>query len=40
MAARLLEGATYQQMFDKASLVVIAKALASKDTEERARLPA
>jgi hypothetical protein len=32
------EGQTYQQMFDKADLVVIATALANKDTNERNKL--
>jgi hypothetical protein len=39
LVARLMEGATYEQMFDKADLVVIAKPLSSKDTEERTMLP-
>jgi hypothetical protein len=34
-----MEGGTYQQMYDKADLVVIAKPLLSKDTKERTMLP-
>src|SRR5262249_35805579 len=37
--ARLMEGATFQQMFDKADLVIIAKPLSSTDTEEHTGLP-
>jgi hypothetical protein len=39
LVARPMEGGTYQQMYDKADLVVIAKPLSSKDTEERTMLP-
>jgi hypothetical protein len=34
-----MEGGTYQQMYDKADLVVIAKPLSDKDTQERTMLP-
>ena len=36
--ARLIEAWTYQEMFDKADLVVIADATSTKDTEERSTL--
>jgi hypothetical protein len=36
--ARLTDGLTYQEMFDKAELVVIARVAQSKDTPERSRL--
>jgi|SRR5215217_262742 len=39
LLARLMEGATYEQMYDKADLVVIAKPLSSKDTHEHTMLP-
>lgn len=37
--ARLMRAWTYQEMFDKADLVVIARPLATKDTTEKAGLP-
>jgi hypothetical protein len=39
LVARPMEGATYQQMSDKADLVLIAKPLSSKDTDEHTMLP-
>jgi hypothetical protein len=39
LRARLMEAATYQEMFDKADLVVIAKSVRTKDTSERTTLP-
>ena len=36
---RPMEAATYQEMFGKADLIVIAKPLSSKDTEESTLLP-
>lgn len=39
LMARLMEASTYQEMFDKADLVVIAKPLSTSDTKERSKLP-
>ncbi|MGC1323913.1 MAG: hypothetical protein WA849_17165 [Candidatus Udaeobacter sp.] len=39
LLARPMEGATYQKMFNKADLVVIAKPLSTRHTEERPTLP-
>src|SRR5438105_3197359 len=33
--ARLMEGNSYREMFDKADLVVIARAISARDTPER-----
>lgn len=38
MDARIVKPWTYQEMFDKADLVVIAEVLSTKDTEERSAL--
>jgi hypothetical protein len=37
--ARIAKSWTYQEMFDNADLVVIARAVSSKDTDERTVLP-
>lgn len=39
MNARLMQAWSYQEMFDKADLVVIARPLSTKDTTEKAGLP-
>jgi hypothetical protein len=39
LKARLMEAATYQEMFDKADLVVIAKPVSTKGTSEHTTLP-
>src|SRR5450759_3362305 len=39
LLGRLMEGATCQQMFDKADLVIIAKPVSITDTEEHTGLP-
>jgi len=39
VSARLIQSWSYQEMFDKADLVVIAKPVATKDTAETSTLP-
>jgi hypothetical protein len=38
LMARIVQSWTYQEMFDKADLVVIAKVVSTKDTDERSTL--
>jgi len=39
LVARPMEEATYQEMFNKADLVLIARPLSTNDTDERTTLP-